>query len=68
MAKSIFEEHGRQIRKARRLFDTVLNCTRRRRTAGNFFLIGIMGAGGRHLDYLKHTVKLHTPIFLQAAG
>ena len=39
MAKSLFEElggkyegTGRQIRKARGLFDTVLNCTRRRRT------------------------------------
>ena len=33
MAKSLFEELGWQIRAARRLLNTVLDCTRRRRTA-----------------------------------
>ena len=51
MAKTIFEEIGRQIRKARRLFNTVLNCTRRRRTADRHL-------GQRHLDYLKHHCKV----------
>ena len=32
MAKSLFEELGGEYERRRGLFDTVLNCTRRRRT------------------------------------
>ena len=61
MAKSLFEELGG---KYERQGDYLIPCLTV--PAEEEQAIGIWGQ--RRFNYLKQSVKLHTPIFLQAAG
>lgn len=54
MAKTIFEEMGGKYERQRGLFDTVLNCTRRRRTADRHLGTAAFGLSEASLQSYIH--------------